>query len=786
MSKWRFGIRWLVWPAIAAIVVFIGLAASSAPVAQADPSSTMSVEPSNQLVALGDPFTVDIKVVTDDSTFAGYQVHLTYDTPGLSLSSITQLQPAGMTTCGGTDIATAGVAYDYGCANTSAAVGAFTGNVTEIEGACGDTPGTYDVHFVDTTTDPDYGSTLADTTGGFIDTTLVDGQVTCVAASDVEVTKNHTPEPMLVGSEGVYTLTVTNNGPAEAKGVVAADVVPEDKEVQGTVLCVGGEPLMPCSVPVSEGYAPLDDGYYIGPATWGFPEDSGLDMNQDGTADLPCAYYPSGYPNLYPPPATFDNLVACYIAGASSLHTFAAEDSMPVDQSVDVIIRVMPTVAGTVTNVAQVPDCPAGYPAPGVDHSGVLLGTTCPYIMGAIPEPEPTFDNDLSNNVAYDETTEVPPVILEGYDKGASAEPGTLWLAPGVDHLISTVSEVIYVVDAGANPNIVHTWTATPSNDSLQVAWQPNPWAAPGDPDVYSWTSTGHTDGEEFTTTLPLWVRCVGDGGGTVNIDLGMMAGNDPEDSLTSLKVNCETGQLVKEPSGPINLWLCKGPNCSDVNGPINGFGQLTIDENVSGITGTAGAFEFDVSFDSRIWGATGVVVTPTDWLGTIPPVDCSMTIVNENDIKVACANGAGSGAGTIATIALTPNPDLLTQMILTPGQDNGIVTSISDNGCEVADTLGDPIQGSLPSGLLQGCNAVSITVRVLEADLNLDCRVNVLDEQAIAYRYGASFGMLLYSPWYDLQPALKDNDIDIKDVQKVFGRDGSTCANPIPAQPPQ
>ena len=27
---------------------------------------------------------------------------------------------------------------------------------------------------------------------------------------------------------------------------------------------------------------------------------------------------------------------------------------------------------------------------------------------------------------------------------------------------------------------------------------------------------------------------------------------------------------------------------------------------------------------------------------------------------------------------------------------------------------------------------------------------------------------------------------IDIKDVQTVFGRNGSTCANPIPQQPPQ
>ncbi|HXF51246.1 MAG TPA: hypothetical protein VNM43_06160, partial [Dehalococcoidia bacterium] len=45
----------------------------------------------------------------------------------------------------------------------------------------------------------------------------------------------------------------------------------------------------------------------------------------------------------------------------------------------------------------------------------------------------------------------------------------------------------------------------------------------------------------------------------------------------------------------------------------------------------------------------------------------------------------------------------------------------------------------------------------------------------------------LLYDPFFDLEPSLKDFDIDIKDVQKVFGRNGSTCQAPIPSnQTPQ
>jgi hypothetical protein len=31
----------------------------------------------------------------------------------------------------------------------------------------------------------------------------------------------------------------------------------------------------------------------------------------------------------------------------------------------------------------------------------------------------------------------------------------------------------------------------------------------------------------------------------------------------------------------------------------------------------------------------------------------------------------------------------------------------------------------------------------------------------------------------------VRTSDIDIKDLQKVFGRDGSTCQQPLPPQPP-
>ena len=68
---------------------------------------------------------------------------------------------------------------------------------------------------------------------------------------------------------------------------------------------------------------------------------------------------------------------------------------------------------------------------------------------------------------------------------------------------------------------------------------------------------------------------------------------------------------------------------------------------------------------------------------------------------------------------------------------------------------------------------------------MNLDCTVDVLDDQIEASHYGAFFGNLSYEPWYDLEPATKDFDVDVKELQKVFGRNGSTCANPVPPQAP-
>ena len=109
----------------------------------------------------------------------------------------------------------------------------------------------------------------------------------------------------------------------------------------------------------------------------------------------------------------------------------------------------------------------------------------------------------------------------------------------------------------------------------------------------------------------------------------------------------------------------------------------------------------------------------------------------------------------------------------------------LKDNDCELVDVFGHPVIGSVNGGLTPICRDLAVTVRILEGDLNLDCVVDIQDQQLIAWRYASFFGSTLYSQWYDLEPNLHDLDIDIKDIQKVYGRDGSTCQEPRQPQPP-
>jgi hypothetical protein len=287
----------------------------------------------------------------------------------------------------------------------------------------------------------------------------------------------------------------------------------------------------------------------------------------------------------------------------------------------------------------------------------------------------------------------------------------------------------------------------------------------------------------------------------------------------TTIALTKDADPSTAELDNVVNLWICDDlVNFGECT--LNGEGELLVHEllwNAFDPEGV-GAFELQVKFDHKIFDInikdTGVLYST----GRIPAATpgtggCSMSIISENDIRYGCVsknptdgNGnpivtlgiQGAGPFDLAVLHILPEPDLIFR--LHPGQENGIVRVILDENCEAADIFGDPLAdangdplpGMVTGGLIEDCSDVSVTVRMLEGDLNLDCIVDVMDDQAIAFRYGAFFGSTRYDPWFDMEPALKDFDIDVKDLQKVFGRNGSICSpsgmpedGTLPPQPP-
>ncbi len=261
----------------------------------------------------------------------------------------------------------------------------------------------------------------------------------------------------------------------------------------------------------------------------------------------------------------------------------------------------------------------------------------------------------------------------------------------------------------------------------------------------------------------------------------------------------------------------CPQPTLADYNLGL-------VDKDGGELPEGLGAFEFQLKFDHKIFdititeaGSDGVdnnndnlggadlidnngdtvidevgedlVDEPAEsaWLTNGRVANCTMTIITENDIRFGCVStGTGLGFGQVsgvlgATIHVAPEADLYFR--IRPTKDNGVVRRLLDENCEIADIYGD-IFPNTNAGLTNDCTDIDITIRKLEGDVNSDCNVDVEDAQLIAFRYGSFFGHLVYDLNYDLEPwPTADFDIDIKDLQFVFGRDGSSCADPIPSQ---
>ena len=276
-------------------------------------------------------------------------------------------------------------------------------------------------------------------------------------------------------------------------------------------------------------------------------------------------------------------------------------------------------------------------------------------------------------------------------------------------------------------------------------------------------------------------------------------------------------------------VFLCEGGSvgvqgctADGKNGTV-GFDEIMTNQ---GDPNGLGAFEFTLHFDNLVFNVpvicgTNVAICPTS--GSYVDISaawalfnaagrslvCTMTIPQETQIHVACASTGPIGVGPVWVGAQVMAHVVMqvkdfTRASLFPHKENGIISRFDDTGTEPANTCGQPLNdgtgfvvpgqttecqgtallGILPGGLVADSHSF-VTVRRLEGDLNKDCSVTIADMQAEATRYGFGLGSLLYNVWYDLEPHTTgaDGDIDIKDVQFVFGRFGSECTSPIPPQ---
>ena len=259
----------------------------------------------------------------------------------------------------------------------------------------------------------------------------------------------------------------------------------------------------------------------------------------------------------------------------------------------------------------------------------------------------------------------------------------------------------------------------------------------------------------------------------------------------------------------PMNLWLTnQNPDtCNDnpdkaskiqvgTSEPLTRIPKETIDDKSGLITPDktlqviAGV---EISFllkDSLANGEVACIsVTPGSYWA-----NSSCTISSSGDkqkIDVFCATkkadvGSLNAANLKDMFNITVRVNPVLYSLFTATQDNGTMVQILTMNCNLTDQLGHAIPN-------EQCPDGDITIRQLEGDVNRDCKVTAIDQQLLAFRWGELFPSELFSQTYNLVDT-DGSEINIKDVQFVFGRHNSECDNqnsagvsgtPNPPQPP-
>jgi uncharacterized repeat protein (TIGR01451 family) len=293
----------------------------------------------------------------------------------------------------------------------------------------------------------------------------IGGSTIVVPTSDLAITKTDAPDPVALGSNLTYTLTVTNNGPDASTGSTVSDTLPAGvtfvsatpsqgscSEAAGTVTC----PLGPLAVGAS---ATIDIVVTVNPtatcplsdtATVSGTEPDPDSANNSATAETACAaeaelaITKSDAPD---PVALGSNLTYTLTVtnngpGASTGSTVS--DTLPAGVA---FVSATPS-QGSCSETGGTVTCDMGTLASGASATVAIVVTVDP----AAPCPPPIVntatvsgieaDPDVTNNSATTETTCVPP------PPQCAGEVATIVGTTGDDAIIGTPGpDVIQLLD---------------------------------------------------------------------------------------------------------------------------------------------------------------------------------------------------------------------------------------------------------------------------------------------------------------------------------------------------
>jgi len=823
--KSRMSMRWLAWPAIAAVMALVAFMASSGEVANAQPCG--GAQPCNEIavvgpaasVAVGTEFNVNIDFTAADTPYQGYKAWLQWTD-----TIVNYVTPPGVTYTGlgGMNLDSAPTEKDVAPANgTTDGVqfgsGRGAGGTSQMLGTAATArlvcagPGVSPLHLVTPAEGGAFGTKMLAPGGVGIATTLVDGSVTCEYMADLWIFKTHAPASPVADSNLVYTITVINEGPNSAYAVSVADSLPLNKtyvsdtspygcvlfQAPATYVCPITDPMNPMDTMDPAEVAVFTITVHVELADAGKLNINGVIVNSIN----PMTLMPVTKDPNVPAPGVILTQPQFYNCLGLPPGPYAPWQRLGDVNPVNPAATRCDNVWADQTQVQ-----PAGLTITKSGPAQMLTGQEFkdavdgPYIItlhsdGPSPATEVQVTDTIPGGVTFDGVTASCDTAAITCSEASGVVTCDI---PGPMPVSETCTITIDATCAAAGTVV----------NKAHVTWHDG---ATGD--------LGKDSNEVTTVQLPPFN--------------GMVKDCDLEEA--GIQDAC-------------NLWLCKaGPDCHLVDpiaGAQIGKGALDVadyiflredsdspndsDTDPEGLA----AYEEQLKYDHKIFdvvvadagddgldndGDCGTDDTngngvPCDCAlvgsvlvcdynvdepdesvieGPRGNINCSMTIMTENWIMFGCVS-AGQELGNpmpvglwLKTISLTPDPDMFQRM--RPTKDNGVVSNLLDENCEVADIYAsEPWPFTLPGGLTEDCTDLTVTVRMLEGDINLDCMVNALDEQMIAQRYGTFFGLLLYNSFYDLEPKLTDFDIDIKDVQFVFGRDGSMCQDPIPNQFPE